>query len=635
MIDLTAHVEYIVRRLLGEPNHKLSTADEWRFGRNGSLAIIIEGPKAGQWFDHEHGRGGGIRDFLWVYGDLRDEAAHEWLARELGIGSPTPGTGIKQQKIATYTYVDERGQTLFWVYRYGPKKTFSQAQPGSDQGGIKRGRDGKPTMQGARYVPYHLDEIAAAAGNSAAVPWRVLLVEGEKDCDKVRSLWGVLSSTGAGGAGKWRNSYNRYFAGADAIVIGDCDDVGREHARKVGAALASVAASVRVVELPGLPEHGDLSDFIDAGGSQSDFEDIVDGVEPLPRPPGPGASLVDEMIFRQLSDITMRPIDWLWPNRIARGKLTLIAGHPGLGKSQVAVWIAAIASTGGAWPDGGWVKPGRVLILSAEDDPEDTLKPRLIAAGCDESKIVVVYAVRTINDDGQLIERGFSIVEDVARLAALVEHYGDVSTIIIDPITAYMGEDIDSHQTVAVRAVLRPLQEMAAKHHVAEIGITHLRKNSDGDAVLLVTGSLAFVAASRATYFVMRDDANPARRLFLTAKNNLGADMTGYAYAIEPVTLPNGIRTSRVVWEYSTLNTTADEEIARRRKKTSTTAREMEIRFLKDLLGEGPVATQTIKDTAKAAGMSWRSIERAARDLGIVACKSPIPNGPWEWRLPD
>lgn len=625
--DIIRHFAEIARRVLGEPNPKLSTRNELRFGRNGSVAVEIAGDKAGTWYDHENSRGGGVWEFLYIFADVRGEEAWDWLAREIGIRRET-NRAPKQEKVATYTYRDERGQTLFWVYRWGPHKTFTQAQPPPLPGAAPR----KRPMEGCRYVPYHLDQLSAAAGRGQ--PWRVYIVEGEKDADRLVKAWGVLATTNAGGAGKWRKDYARYFVNAEVVILPDNDEAGREHAQQVSASLLPVAASVRVVALAGLPEKGDISDWLDSGGTQGDLDDLIDGADPLPKPPPPSAALAEEIIMQAMAEMKMRPVDWLWPDRIAKGKLSLIAGHPGLGKSQAALWLAATVSTGGHYPDGSRTAAGRVLILSAEDDVEDTILPRLVANGAELSMIHVLHMVRTIDQDGQPIERGLNLREDLARVEAVIEKFGDVAAVIIDPITAYLGDDIDSHQTVQVRAVLRPWQEMAGRRRSALIGITHLRKNTEADAVLLVTGSLAFVAAARATYFVMRDDGNPQRRLFLTAKNNLGVDTTGFAYALEDVDLGDGIRTSRVVWEIDPVTRTADEELARRRKKSSGDTRKTECAFLRELLAEGPVAVKIVQEAAKAAGLAWGTVRRAAGDLDVVTSKAGIEDGAWEWRLP-
>ena len=597
---------------------------EMRFGSNGSVSVIVDGPERGQWYDHEVKTGGNAWGLLRDKAGLHDGDIADWLNRELGIvlGTDTP----RQQVVASYDYTDANGATVFRVLKWGPKKTFSQRSP-DGVGGWRN------STKGVRLVPYRLAELIAARNTANGHPPQVFICEGEKDCDRLRQ-WGLTASANPGGAGKWRRDYNQYFAGFNVVVLADNDDAGRKHAHQVANALLPLAALVRILEFDGLEAKGDISDWIDAGATQDDLECLVEVTEPLPRPKTT-IDEDDEVVGDSLTAISMRSIVWLWNGRLARGKLTLIAGHPGLGKSHIGLHFAALITAGGAWPDGAATSAyGRVLVMSAEDDPEDTLKPRLLAAGADPDKIFVVHAVRALDDKDQLVERGFSLAEDIARLAALIERFGDVAAVLIDPITAYLG-DIDSHKTAEVRAILRPLAMLAMKYGVAIVGITHLRKNNEGDAVLLVTGSLAFVAASRAVYFVMRDEKEPKRRLVLPAKNNLAVDTGGFAYAIEPATI-EGIATSRLVCEPTLLDGTADDELARRRRsaRKNEASRKMETAFLRNILASGPVSTATIRTEAKDAGFTWRTVQRAASDLGVITTNRGF-GGQWEWELPS
>jgi len=226
----------------------------------------------------------------------------------------------------------------------------------------------------------------------------------------------------------------------------------------------------------------------------------------------------EPLITRCLAEITPEPVRWLWPGQIAYGKLTIVAGHPGLGKSQLALDVAAIVTSGRPWPvDGAPPAQGSVLIFSAEDDPTDTIRPRLDAAGADVSRCHFVEAVPDLDERGKPGRRGFSLEDDLPRLDAELQRLGDVALVIIDPITAYLGKT-DSYRNSEVRAMLAPLAELAARHGAAILGVSHLRKTLAGDAVLQVTGSLAFVAAARAAYMVIRDAEDPSRRLVLPVK---------------------------------------------------------------------------------------------------------------------
>lgn len=354
--QIQARFADIVRRTLGSPNQHTARRDEWRYGTNDSLSVMVGGENVGVWHDHETKRGGGVWDFLNWYAGLTQRAdAEDWLERNFGIEREE-----QQKKVATYTYVDETGKTLFWVYRYGPKKSFSQAQPGP-------GKPGKP-MHGVRYVPYHLDEITAAREAAAGAPWRVYICEGEKDVDRVIHDWGVTATTNPGGAGKWRAEYNQFFAGADVVVLPHNDAAGRGHGSMVATHLVTVAASVRVLQLSGLPEKGDISDWLDRGGTQSDFEALLEET-PLCEPPSDPA---DDRRFRfplvRFADIALTTsVRCIVEDLIPRESLVICWGPPKCGKSFWIFDLVMHVALGREYR-GKAVECGAVVYIAAEGE---------------------------------------------------------------------------------------------------------------------------------------------------------------------------------------------------------------------------------------------------------------------------
>jgi putative DNA primase/helicase len=331
-------------------------------------------------------------------------------------------------------------------------------------------------------------------------------------------------------------------------------------------------------------------------------------------PPGEAAPV----IFRRLSEVQAQPIRWLWPGRFARGKVSMIAGNPGLGKSQMTASLAAIVTTGGRWPvDGGACCAGSVVFLSAEDDAADTIKPRLLAAGADTSRCYMLDAVADRDADGAPRIRSFNLQSDLDRLAALLDRIGDVALVVIDPISAYLG-GTDSHKNAEVRAVLAPLAELAARHGAAVVCVSHLNKAGGNEALMRVTGSLAFVAAARAAYVVARDKDDPERRLFLPLKNNIGNDQVGLAFKLESCELVGGIQTSRVMWEPEPVTVTADEAMRPAEPDEERSQRDEIADWLQDLLYPGRMKSQEVQSKAKQAGFAWRSVQRAAKEAGVV-----------------
>jgi putative DNA primase/helicase len=340
---------------------------------------------------------------------------------------------------------------------------------------------------------------------------------------------------------------------------------------------------------------------------------------------------------RCLADVEAKPVSWLWPGRIARGKTTIIAGNPGLGKSQITASIAAVVTTGGLWPADHQQSPhADVLFLTAEDDPADTLRPRLEAAGADLARVHVIDGVtKGYTGDGSRTTRAFSLEADLQALEAKLAELGDVAVVVIDPITAYLG-GTDSHKNADVRALLAPLSELAARHNVAIIGVSHLSKAAGMQALMRVSGSLAFVAAARAAYLVATDPQDKTRRLFLPMKNNLGPDATGLAFRIEGATVasPAGtLTTSRVCWETEPVSITADQALQAECPPERTTALDVAKEWLQDALAHGLLTAEDVSDRAKAEGISTKTLQRASKALKVQKQKSGM-EGPWSWSLP-
>jgi putative DNA primase/helicase len=336
----------------------------------------------------------------------------------------------------------------------------------------------------------------------------------------------------------------------------------------------------------------------------------------------PSKTVCNNTQYHCIADIEAKPINWLWEGHIARGKVSIIAGNPGIGKSQLTASIAAIVTTGGLWPlDQTSCIQSKVIFLSAEDDAADTIRPRLEAAGADLSHIFIPNN-----------RKNFDLKNDLDFLDDTLHKIGNVGLMIIDPITAYLG-NTDSHKNAEVRALLAKLSDLASKHKTAVICVSHLNKSGNNDALMRVMGSLAFVAAARAAFIVIQDPTDSCRRLFLPMKNNIGNDRTGFAFNIAPYQLSNGINTSKVVWAKEAVTTTVGEVMSLQQNTEERGALEDAKEFLSIILANGEVSVVTIRTEAKNAGYSWTTICRAKKELQIMANKSGFKDG-WHWTLP-
>lgn len=334
------------------------------------------------------------------------------------------------------------------------------------------------------------------------------------------------------------------------------------------------------------------------------------------------------------ADIEPENIEWVWPQRLARGKLTMLAGDPGQGKSQISLHLAAVISRGGMWPDGGKAPKGSVVILSAEDGAADTTLPRLMAAGANRAKI---FSVRSVAEKGK--ERTFNLGEDIKQLDDLCTRIGDVVLVVIDPVTSYLG-GIDSHRTSDVRSVLEPLCNWAEKTRVAVLTISHPPKAAQAKAINAVTGSLAFVGVVRVAMVAIADPETKGRSLLLPVKINIGQSPNGLGYRIEGRTVDGAkgpITTSAIAWDSDPVALTADEAMnAGREPGRPSKAGKGAEAFLRGRLGFGPVAAKDVLSEAEAEGFSHRTLERAKAKLGVTAKRDGYGGeGGWLWQLPE
>jgi putative DNA primase/helicase len=338
-------------------------------------------------------------------------------------------------------------------------------------------------------------------------------------------------------------------------------------------------------------------------------------------------------ILQKLIDVISEPVVWIWKYRIPLGKLTLLAGFPGLGKSLAACSIAAILSTGRYWPDRLSGPPplrGSTIFLNYEDDPGDTLRPRLEAAGADLTRISILPTVRRRDaKTGKTKESLFNLEHDLLALELAIQRTPDCKLIVIDPISAATGKT-DSNNNSEVRGLLAPLAKLAAKYKVAVLLVSHFNKTSGGPAINRSIGSIAFTAAARVAYGVVKDKTDPQRRLMLPIKNNLGPDSHGLAYRIVDSHLP-GI--PRVEWESVPCDTNIDDALSPLEFGSPSPKRDVAAEWLIGLISNGPIPAEEIFNQARKAGIKPDTVRRASESLNIQPKKSGF-KGPWVWELP-
>jgi putative DNA primase/helicase len=340
-----------------------------------------------------------------------------------------------------------------------------------------------------------------------------------------------------------------------------------------------------------------------------------------------------EVELRRASDITPEPFDWVWHEWMARGKIHLIAGQPGVGKTTLAMSFAATVSSGGRWPDGTRCAPGNVVVWSGEDDPTDTLTPRLALAGADLER---VYFIGGVTQDGKTTP--FDPAHDMDVLARKLGAVGGATLLIVDPVVAVVAGD--SHKNAEVRRGLQGLVDLATEHRCAVLGITHLAKGSQGrDPLERLVGSVAFGGVARLVMLAAKhqEEGEDGRveRVLCRSKSNIGPDHGGFTYDLRQGELDAwpGVFSSAVLWgaavqgEARDLIATADEVDTGEGGGINDAKR-----FLLDLLADGPVPTKALKADADGAGYSWATVRRALKAIGAEAEKTGMSGG-WAWKL--
>ncbi len=269
---------------------------------------------------------------------------------------------------------------------------------------------------------------------------------------------------------------------------------------------------------------------------------------------------------------------------------------------------------------------------------------KTIFSGADTSRVHIVEAIKEPASAGSQ-ERQFNLAKDVKVLCDAIDQIGDVRLVIIDPVTAYLGNDgkVDSHKNAEVRSALAPLQSHAAKFGFAAVGVSHLNKGGGTEALMRVLGSLAFVAAARVAFLVVAD-ADNERTLFIPMKNNIGVKRPGFAFRVVSKAIDGGIETSAIEWDHDEIHQSADEALAAAAGREGDKGGEQTsigeaMNFLRGVLAEGSTSAKSIQHQAKEAGISAATLRRAKKALGVKAQHrgdgGTGGRGEWVWDMPE
>ncbi len=381
--------------------------------------------------------------------------------------------------------------------------------------------------------------------------------------------------------------------------------------------------------------HGGVLDFVVAmgyapnrGGAAQMLEDQIVGVTLQPSVAAKSERIADHgsvqraLEITPLSTVSPERVEWLWRSRIPRGKLTLLVGDPGAGKSFASLAITAAVTRGRPLPDGQAVTPANVLIWNGEDGLGDTIRPRAESCGVDLDRCFIIKG--QCDTDGTPSPFGLGCMDILGETIAQV----GAALVIIDPLAALLS-GVDSHKDADIRAALQPLVDFAATTGAAILAIMHLRKAEAERALYRVGGSIGFTGLARSV-LLCATDPEDGRRAIAPLKSNLSAAPTPVEYRIDAE--------GNFWWGQMSGELTAEHLLRTIKHDRGGAVADAE-KFLRDVLSNGPRPAREVEVLRQEAMLSDRTLDRARTKLGVISRRSAgqngHPKGVWLLSLPD
>jgi len=320
------------------------------------------------------------------------------------------------------------------------------------------------------------------------------------------------------------------------------------------------------------------------------------------------------LTLRCMKDVPAEDVMWLWHPYIALGKLTLLEGDPGIGKSWITLAIATAVSLGRGLPGQATGKPHNVMLASAEDGLGDTIRPRLNTMGADVAHVYAIDDAITLNDEG-FTRLENSIGQEKPKL------------LIIDPLVAYLGCGVDIHRANETRSIMARLAKLAENHQLAVLAVRHLTKGGQNKAIYRGIGSIDFTAACRSVLLAGCDAEDQASRALVHIKSNLAPAGPSVGYEL---------RDGGFYWTGES-SLTAAQILAADNGAVGSELDEAAT-FLRDELADGPVPGKDVYRAAESIGISKRTLERAKSQISVITRrmgeKGKRGGGGWTWNLP-
>jgi len=335
------------------------------------------------------------------------------------------------------------------------------------------------------------------------------------------------------------------------------------------------------------------------------------------------------------AQVTPQRATFAWEGRVPIGAPTILAGQPGLGKTQLAIGVCARATRGTLQGDLHG-EPSQVLYVSAEDSLEHTLVPRFLAAGGDPHRIHFFQHKQKSTRNGEEQDPSIQLPDDIPVVDEWLKRSG-ARLVVLDPIVALIPPSLNAHRDQHVRRAIAPLARMADERHVAVLAIMHLNKDREAGALNRLSGSIGFGAAARSVLIFGSDPDDPEgetgnQRILAHAKCNVARLAPSVAYRIESRTVDTaeGIIETSVAVRHGDTRASASDLLGNATGTGEATARTEAREFLTAELADGPVAVNDLKKHAEDAGVAWRTVERAKTQVAVRSRKTATH---WTWEI--
>ena len=551
----------------GEPLER--AGQEYRWKRHDSLTV-----RGNKWYRHSQSKGGGPIDFVMEFFGKSFTEAVELLTGEKGAAPPpdrpssaplsdfrlpprSPDNRTARNYLTAARRIDEDVTGFFFASGdiYEDAAHHNAVFVGRDEDGIPR--------------------YAHSKGTAA------FLCLFKKD-------WQKQSYLSLGGVGE--KALLRFLSDRPNIktvyLCLDSDEAGNDACSRLVKLMPEGYTVHRLI-----PLFKDWNEVLQHRAEITDGKYLREAVYGLKGPPQE-----ETVEIIRMSEVDTQTVEWLWEPYIPFGKVTIVQGNPGEGKTTFALRLAAACTNRKPFPHMAVHEPFNVIYQTAEDGLGDTIKPRLMEAEADLDRILVI-------DESK---QGLSLSDE--RIERAIRQTG-ARLIILDPIQAYVGEKTDMNKANEIRPMFRRLAEIAERTGCAVILIGHLNKAAGGQSAYRGLGSIDFRAAARSVLLIGRVKREPNVRVIVHDKSSLAAEGKPIAFCLDPETGFSWIG------EY---DITADELLSGAGGNTATKTEQAE-RLILDLLADGKeLASEDLVKAAAEAGISERTVQNAKRNMGGV-----------------